>query len=156
MNLTLWAKRWNIPTQALQELDTLLGVEQCFPNAVNSSEAAVLNVIKAEASRKGCRLWRNNVGGVHTAEGGFFRYGLANESKAMNEIIKSADLIGIRPLVITADLVDHTIGQFISREIKPSKWKFTGTPREIAQQRWATLITSMGGDACFATNEGTL
>jgi len=35
-------------------------------------------------------------------------------------------------------------------------WHFLGTKREEAQLRWAELIASMGGDACFANREGTL
>jgi hypothetical protein len=53
-------------------------------------------------------------------------------------------------------MVGMTIGQFVSREIKGSDWKFTGNERETAQLRWIELITGMGGDACFATDEGTL
>jgi len=74
----------------------------------------------------------------------------------MNDFIKSADLIGIRPIKIRETMVGMVIGQFVSREIKHSGWKYRGTPHEIAQMRWIELITSQGGDACFATGEGTL
>lgn len=119
-------------------------------------EAAILNIVKLEASRKGVRLWRNNVGAVHTAEGSFLRYGLANESTATNSVIKSADLIGVRPIIITSAMVGLTIGQFVSREIKAANWRYRGTDREQAQAAWAELILSLGGDAGFATGEGTL
>lgn len=119
-------------------------------------ESDVLNRVKLEAARKGVHLWRNNVGGIYAADGTFFRYGLANESKKINAIIKSADLIGIRPIVITEAMVGLTIGQFISREIKAPDWKYRGTERERAQLAWAELILSLGGDASFATNEGTI
>lgn len=157
MIVDIWAKRWNVSTEALQELRGFLGIDNPLPlTHAGKSETAVLNLVKAEASRKGLRLWRNNVGAAYMKEGTFLRYGLANESKAMNEVIKSADLIGIRPVVITMDLVGLTIGQFVSREIKHAGWKFTGTPLELAQQSWAQLIVSLGGDACFTVGEGTL
>lgn len=119
-------------------------------------ESDIQNLIKLEASRKGARLWRNNLGAVHTVDGRFIRFGLANESYEINSVIKSADLIGIRPLLITQEMVGQTIGQFLSREVKHSEWKYCGSAIEIAQVKWANLINSLGGDACFAVDEGTL
>lgn len=120
------------------------------------SETPTINLLKLEASRVGARLWRNNIGAAHAPNGAFIRYGLANESKRMNEVMKSGDLIGIRPVFITPDMVGTTIGQFISREVKAPNWRWHGTEREQAQLKWAELITSLGGDACFAIGEGTL
>lgn len=123
---------------------------------MNDSESAIQSLLRLEASQKGCRLWRNNVGALYTKEGNFIRYGLANESSAINKVIKSADLIGIRPIKITPDMIGKTIGQFLSREIKKPNWKYTGNSREQAQLAWINLINSLGGDACFATGEGTI
>jgi hypothetical protein len=120
------------------------------------SEAAILNLVKLEATRKGCRIWRNNIGASYMQDGSFLRYGLANDSAGMNKIIKSADLIGIRPVLITHNMVGATIGQFVSREVKASNWKYTGTDREKAQLAWAELILSMGGDAAFCISDNTL
>ena len=119
-------------------------------------ERDIQNLVRLEASRKGLRLWRNNVGAAYMRDGTFLRYGLANETKAMNETIKSSDLIGIRRIVITPDLVGYTIGQFTSREVKHSEWLYTGTPHEKAQKAWNDLILSFGGDAAFATGDNTL
>jgi len=121
-----------------------------------SSESGVLSDIRLEASQRGARLWRNNVGATYTPSGQFLRYGLANDSAALNAAIKSADLIGIRPVIITPQDVGRVIGQFISREVKHPGWKYTGTDRERAQLAWAELINSLGGDACFTTGRGTL
>lgn len=127
------------------------------PKELPLSEAAVTNKIKLEASTKGIYLWRNNVGAVYSQdEKRFIRFGLANESKQMNETIKSGDLIGIRPIMITQDMVGATIGQFVSVEAKRSDWRFTGTDREIAQKNWVDLINNNGGYATFATGEGFL
>lgn len=119
-------------------------------------EADVLALVKMEASHKGLRLWRNNVGAAYAADGSFFRYGLANETAAMSKMVKSADLIGIRPVLITPAMVGRTLGVFVSRECKRPGWRYTGTSRETAQEAWRALVESMGGDAQFADGEGTL
>lgn len=121
-----------------------------------TSESGISSDIRLEASQRGCRLWRNNVGATYTPTGQFIRFGLANDSAQLNKAIKSADLIGIRPVLITQAHVGLTIGQFISREVKHPGWKYTGTERERAQLAWAELINSLGGDACFTTGRGTL
>lgn len=120
------------------------------------SEAGILSDIRLEASEVGARLWRNNVGATYTPNGQFIRYGLANDSPATNKTIKSADLIGIRPILITPEHVGQIIGQFISREVKAPNWRYSGNERELAQLRWAELILSLGGDACFTIGRGTL
>lgn len=123
---------------------------------MSESEAAIQVRVRLEATRLGCRLFRNNVGAATLANGSFIRWGLANETQAMNKQIKSSDLIGIRPLVILPEHVGKTIGQFLAREIKPPGWVYTGRGREEAQQRFLMLVESLGGDACFATGEGTI
>ena len=119
-------------------------------------EIEIQNKIKLEASKIGARLWRNNVGATYTSTGGFIRYGLANDSLTLNKMIKSADLIGIKPILITQEHVGRVIGQFVSRETKIPGWHYSGSDHERAQLAWAELIISLGGDACFATGEGTL
>ena len=157
MQIDQWAKRWKINAQAILDLKSILGLNQSIKeNKMYLSEAGVQSLIRLEASEKGCRLWRNNVGASYTPEGSFIRYGLANDSSGVNKQIKSADLIGIRPVKITQEMVGWTIGQFLSREVKAVGWRYTGTEREQAQLAWAELIMSMGGDACFAVGEGTI
>ncbi len=157
MILDAWARRWRLPPQAVHELRAeLLGLDGT-PGAVpGRSEAAVQAAVRIEASRKGLRLWRNNVGAVTTAEGRLIRFGLANDSVAVNSALKSGDLIGIRPRVIEPGDVGCLIGQFVSREVKHSGWQYTGAEREVAQANWAALIQSLGGDACFCSSEGSL
>lgn len=87
-------------------------------------------------------LWRNNVGVLIDKTGRPVRYGLANESKAMNNRYKSADLIGIRRVTITPDMVGSVVGVFMSVEVKT----LTGSVKP-AQQSWADLIASYGGIA---------
>lgn len=120
------------------------------------SEAAIQNLVRLEAGRLGFPLWRNNVGAVLTPGKGMVRYGLANDSKKMNAEVKSSDLIGVRPIIITPDHVGQTIGQFVAREAKASDWKFTGTDRELAQLHFLEIVAELGGDAAFTIGEGTL
>lgn len=157
MNLTLWAQKWNIPFDAMLELQKVFGIvsEGLPPKLAGRSESAVQSAVRLEASRAGCRLWRNNVGALKT-ETGFIRFGLANDSGAVNDRIKSADLIGIRPVLVTPAHVGHIIGQFVSREVKAGNWRYSGDDREKAQLRWAELIMSLGGDAAFVNSEGSL
>lgn len=120
------------------------------------SEAWAQSVVRIEASEKGVKLFRNNVGVLKDETGRPVRYGLGNDSPQQNAILKSADLIGLRPIVILPHHVGHTFGQFVSREIKSPGWQYTGAGRETAQMAWCNLINSCGGDAAFATGAGTL
>lgn len=120
------------------------------------SESDLMNLIKLEASKKGYHLWRNNSGATYTKDGYFLRYGLANESSTMNKLVKSCDLIGIKPIVITQEMVGKTVGQFFCREVKHAEWRFTGTAREIAQKNFIDWVKKMGGDADFVNKTGTL
>lgn len=125
--------------------------------AVLASEARQQGLVRLEAAQKDIMIWRNNVGALVDSRGVPVRYGLANDSKQMNEAIKSADLIGIRKVLITPPMIGWTIGQFVSREIKKEGWTFNPKDKhEQAQQTWANLICAYGGDGQFATGPGTL
>ena len=154
MTLLEWAEKWGLPPQAIREL--LVSHNALPPPQDGISEAAVQVRIRLEASKKGLRLFRNNVGVLQDERGIPVRYGLANESKGQNEVLKSSDLIGIRPIVVTQEMVGSTLGQFVAREVKSGTWTFKGTAREKAQLNFLGLINSLGGDAMFATGEGTL
>jgi len=121
-----------------------------------TSELHITDLVRLEATRAGAMLWRNNVGATYTREGRFLRYGLANESQRLNTVLKSSDLIGIKPVLITQDMVGKTLGVFLAREIKTSTWKYSGSDREKAQLAFINLINKMGGDAAFANSEGTI
>lgn len=115
------------------------------------TEKAVAQRVRAAAFAAGRILWRNNVGALLDARGVPVRYGLMNESKAMNERNKSPDYIGIKPVLITPEMVGQVIGQFYARETKEANWSYTGTEREIAQLNAITIINNYGGDAAFTT-----
>ena len=154
-----WATRHGVSLQALNELQAIFGMHggHDLPPAVKgTSEAAVQAAVRLEAARKGVRLFRNNVGALIDSRGVPVRYGLANDSKQVNEVMKSADLIGWRPLLIEPRHVGQCLAQFVSREVKAVGWHYTGSDREPAQLAWAQLVTSGGGDAAFCTGVGTL
>jgi hypothetical protein len=117
------------------------------------SEAKVQQVIRIRTSQLGWRMWRNNVGVLRDERGVPVRYGLANESTAVNKQIKSSDLIGIRPMLITPEMVGTVIGQFVSIEVKREGWHYTGTDREVAQLRWLEMVRALGGYAQFSTGD---
>lgn len=153
-NVATWAARWGISPAALADLIGLYPAPAAPGDG--SSEARVQSEIRLEAPAAGVKLWRNNVGVLLDVNGRPVRYGLANDSKALNERLKSADLIGWRRVQITPAHVGTTIAQFVSRECKPSGWTYRGDAHEEAQARWAKLVTLDGGDARFATGKGTL
>ena len=152
-----WAAKWGVPPAAMADLQTrAFGLDGTPGAEAGRSEAAVQSQVRLEASRKGGRLWRNNVGAGYSDTGDYIRWGLANDSASVNRVIKSADLIGLRPVKVEQRHVGTVIGQFVSREVKAAGWTYRGTDREVAQLNWATLVNTLGGDAAFATAEGTL
>ena len=158
--LNNWATRHGVSPQALDELKAIMTEPNTEPSRIitGASEAAVQNSIRLEASSVGCRLWRNNVGAYnpkHPPSPGT-RWGLCNDSSKMNGHIKSSDLIGIKPVLITQLMVGSTIGQFVAREVKKRGWWYTATEQEVAQLRFLELVIALHGDACFANGEGTL
>ncbi len=153
MNALLqWAKKWGISPEALSDLPRILTAKPSTPLPVEvQNESGIMGLIRLAGSRENWRLFRNNVGAVHTADGRFIRYGLANESKRMNESLKSSDLIGIRPLLIDPTYLGRTVGQFVAIECKRPGWKPGNTEREKAQSRFLTLVQSLGGHGIFST-----
>ena len=145
-----WARKWGVPLEALQELVGIVpGVASGVPG---KPEAAVLQEVRLAASERGGRAWRNNRGACKDENGRHIRYGLANDSKQLNDVIKSSDLIGITPRMITLADVGTTLGQFASYEVKRPGWKYTGTERERCQLAWLALIIQLGGIGKFITD----
>lgn len=159
INLSDWAARWGVPRDALIELERMTGMHgyEGDREPAEASESRVQSLVRLEASAKGMRLFRNNVGALEDSRGRFVRYGIANDSKAMNTQFKSGDLIGIRPHIVTPSDVGKKFGLFLSRECKRGGWTFNpNDAHEQAQWRWMQFVNMMGGDAAFAAGEGTL
>jgi hypothetical protein len=154
-----WAVKWQVPAAALYDLQARMGlmrVDDAPEELAGKSESWVQAEVRMEASRKGMRVFRNNVGALQDPTGRWLRFGLANDSKALNQQMKSGDLIGIRPITILPAHVGHKFGLFCSYEIKAPGWTYSNTPHELAQANWAHIITSMGGDARFISQPGVL
>lgn len=140
------------------------------------SETEVQAAVRLEYARRGYRLFRNNVGVLLDQTGRPVRYGLANDSPQINNVLKSSDLIGWHPVTITPGHVGLQLAQFVSLECKPSDW---GDPipallekygpyhtalhrkdlprddrRTLAQKAWLDLVAGDGGEARFMTGAG--
>lgn len=150
-----WARRNGVPPIAVAELHEIM-TGYSKPGSVPldpQSEAGVQQQVRLDSSVAGVRLWRNNVGACMDANGRAIRYGLMNESKPMNKVIKSSDLIGIRPLRVTSGMIGATIGQFCAREVKRAGWVYGGSCRERAQLKFIEIVNALGGDAKFSNGD---
>ena len=160
MNIVAWATRHHVSLTAIHELMHEMGEGFDSPQPAHidgHSEAAVSSRIQLEAASKGVLLFRNNVGAYQDESGRLVRYGLCNETKALNTHVKSHDFIGIRRVHIMPCHLGHVIGQFVSREIKESGWKYNmHDAHQAAQAKFSNIIMSYGGDAAFATGVGSL
>lgn len=152
MILDKWAARWHIPPHALAELKAAIGIHEAPVTVAGVSEAVVQQQVRLAAGKHGVALFRNNNGACMDEDGRLIRYGLANDSAAMNKSLKSHDLIGVTPHIVTVADVGCTLGVFTSIEVKRAGWKYTGTMREKAQLAWGKLIIKLGGRAQFATS----
>ena len=155
-----WAARHRV---AAVELAAMLHNEfKAYDPQHKLSEAHAQQQVRFQVSAAGGLAWRNNVGatpakcpdcGVKRQP---IRYGLANDSKQLNENIKSSDLILAIPRTITPAMVGTKIAQFGAIETKRPGWTYTGKGQEAGQAAWLALINSVGGYARFSTGEITL
>ena len=119
------------------------------------SEGANQNRIRDHFAQQGVRLFRNNSGVLPNERGRPVRYGLANDSAELNRQIKSSDLIGWRPLLITPDMVGQVVAQFASVEVKDDDWQFprptnrSEYARCDAQRRWLRMALADGAFGGF-------
>lgn len=153
-NIYEWARRHNVQYHAVQELLGMFGLvdlPHVKPKA-GMTEDSVQQRCRLRVQELGGRAMRNNVGVYFDDRGVPVRYGLCNESKKINQQLKSSDLICIIPRVITPDMIGHTIGQFGAIEVKHGGWQYSGSKHEEAQLNFINLITSLGGYATFAND----
>ena len=147
MTMMAWALKWKIPAQALEEfMRSAVFMPEQRP-ATDESEARVQSEIRLAAARTRRYLFRNNVGAGTLKNGSFVRWGLGNDSSAVNERFKSGDLIGWESVLVTPEMTGQVIARFLSVECKNRRWKFSGTKEEMAQVAWAQLINAQGGHA---------
>jgi len=121
------------------------------------AESSVQAEIRLLASQRGWRLFRNNCGVLPDRNGRPVRFGLANDSAQLSREYKSGDLIGVRPVVVTQEMVGRTLGVFVSVEVKHPDWKPSASDeRYQAQCRWRDLILSLGGYAVITNRSDTI
>jgi hypothetical protein len=152
LSLKEWALRHHVGVDAMAELSAILGASGAAVQGSGGSEGRVQSMVRLAAPAHGMRLWRNNVGVLTDERGVPVRYGLANDSPALNKRLKSSDLIGWRRLEIRPEMVGYAVAQFVSIECKREGWKHS--PRdahEAAQLSWLTLVQADGGYARFVT-----
>ena len=91
----------------------------------------------ALGTRSDLRLFRNNTGTLPDPRTGRpVQFGLARGS---------ADLIGLRTVTITPDMVGQQVAVFTSIEVKTPKGRPTAE-----QQNWLNMVRSLGGIAGIA------
>lgn len=149
-----WAGIWGVPPEALADLADRVTMAAAPDSAVmkSDSEGYVQSMVRLSAPTAGLVLWRNNCGALPNPDTGRpIRFGLANDTKQLNETIKSGDLIGWRSELITSDMVGKTFARFVSIECKEAAWVSPSNDRERAQVRWANLVNAAGGLAGFST-----
>jgi len=160
MNYQEWAKQY--PEAARDLAGHVLGAHAAGHSEAGLSEGATQQQARLSIATQGAYAWRNNVGatpskcrvcGERTPP---VRYGLANESAAINERFKSPDLILAIPRLITPAHVGTTIAQIGGIECKRAGWTFGHEKREQAQAAFGALLTSVGGHFQFSTGEVTL
>jgi hypothetical protein len=158
MNIVEWLEAYGMPRANIPAAIQALAAAYVHTGPAEDGmlESEVQKRVRLEGAKLGVHLWRNNVGAGKLADGGrFIRFGLANDSPALNKVVKSGDLIGGRPILVTPDMVGTTVLRFTSREIKRAGWKFSGTLEECAQLQWCNLINSLGGDAKIVSGPGS-
>lgn len=127
-------------------------------------ESAVETHIRLDAAKLGIELWRNNVGmawhgevthlkdgSIHIRNPRPVRYGICNESKQMNEVVKSSDWLGITPEMVMPHHVGEIWGIFTALEAKPTNFKFNSSDKHLlAQKNFHDIVRKAGGRAGFA------
>jgi hypothetical protein len=157
--LYAWAKRHNLTWQCIEELRAIFGTDKPnhkYAEIADRSEAAVQNAIQRAAPHKGYMLFRNNVGALLDSRGVPVRYGLANERPGDNKKLKSSDLIGWKPTLVTPSMVGRYVAVFVSLEVKEAVWTYKGDAHEKAQESWLKLVAADGGIARFITKDEDL
>lgn len=116
---------------------------------MSTRERDIQNAIRLAASAAGMTTWRNNVGTgwagevTHLADGSVL---IHNPRPLHAGLCKgSSDLIGIRPVVVTAEMLGQTLAQFAAVEVKSSRGRVT----EV-QDRFLQFVRSAGGYAVIA------
>lgn len=161
MSLHALAVKWGWSVEELRDVQTTLGlytppIDLKHPD-YGKSEAWVQSAVRLEWSQRGDHLARNNVGALKDSTGRVVRYGLLNDSAALNDKLKSGDLVGWRCVVITPQMVGYKIAQYAEIECKEVGWQFNANDaHQAAQYARIKMVNAAGGIAGFVTSPGVL
>lgn len=89
--------------------------------------------IRLACGRGPVRLWRNNTGALVDQQGRFVRFGLCKGS---------SDLIGLRSLEITPEMVGQRLAQFVALEVKTASGVVSPEQRAFLR-----VVQELGGVA---------
>lgn len=110
------------------------------------SETPLIDATLLTGSAKGWRLFRQNtgvgwVGKLRSKKAGTV---ILDNARVLHAglCVGSSDVIGLRPVVITADMVGQTIGQFVAAEIKTP-----GVPVTKEQAGFIEMVKRLNGHA---------
>ena len=101
------------------------------------SEGGIQNEIRIALAKAGVMNWRNNTGMLFNKEGTPVRYGLC---------VGSSDIIGIKKVKITEDMVGQELGVFVAIEVKKPK----GKKATENQENFINMVRKHGGLADVA------
>ena len=101
--------------------------------ASSPSEHEIQQRIRLACGRGTVRLWRNNTGALVDQQGRFVRFGLCKGS---------SDLIGLRSLEVTPEMVGQRLAQFVALEVKTESGTVSPEQRAFLQ-----LVQQLGGVA---------
>ena len=99
--------------------------------ASSPSEHEIQQRIRLACGRGPVRLWRNNTGALVDQQGRFVRFGLCKGS---------SDLIGLRSLEVTSELVGQQLAQFVALEVKTAQGVLSPEQRAFLR-----LVKQFGG-----------
>ena len=92
--------------------------------ASSPSEHEIQQRIRLACGRGPVRLWRNNTGALVDQQGRFVRFGLCKGS---------SDLIGLRSLEVTPEMVGQRLAQFVALEVKTESGTVSTEQRAFLQ-----------------------
>jgi hypothetical protein len=95
------------------------------------SEHEIQQRIRLACGHGPVRLWRNNTGALVDQQGRFVRFGLCKGS---------SDLIGLRSLVVSPEMVGQRLAQFVALEIKTARGVISPEQRAFLE-----LVEQLGG-----------
>lgn len=120
-----------------------------MPEMPEKDEAPVVKNTMLKASKLGLRLFRNNRGMFKTLDG-------KRRVRAGLEAEGASDLIGIKAVTITPEMVGKTFGVFLAVEVKKPSWKRPTTETELRQENFINQVIKRGGIGFFINNADDL